>query len=273
MSNPVTVERMYEAHKNASPSAELIEKMNKQINSAVNPKTKKLIFPEGIDISDPSSLNKAQTFDQRKVLAQSMLMGGEKKGEKATQEAFKIIKEETDPLLMDAPTYAVGNRLFTIDKDTGIYRPDLNSAFPEQVTGTDFGLIFDPAPIEQAAPDFVKKFEGRKNKHGNPQPMGHKDLTATTPRQFIDEKYLTNLQKEGNKDGGSITRPPFHDFEQIMARAKGGAVGKPKTWLHALNNHQRKMAMGGEVSDNTTPDMTDGGNVNYGGQYAHGGIV
>ena len=245
MSNPVTVERMYEAHKNANPSAELIGNMNKQLNNAIHPKTKKPIFPNGIDISDPASLNQAQTFDQRKVLAQSMLMGGEKKGEKATQEAFRIIKEETDPLLTEAPTYAVGNRLFTIDQKSGIYRPDLNKAFPEQTVGTDFGLIYEPAPIEFAAPDFVKKFEGRKNKHGNPQAMGHKDLTATTPKQFISEEYLTNLQKEGYKDGGSAELPPFHDFEQIINRKDGGTVNTFEQRLKsALDQH---MAGGGEV--------------------------
>ena len=270
MSNPVTVERMYEAHKNANPSAELVEKMNKQLNSAIHAKTKKPIFPNGIDISDPASLNQAQTFDQRKAIAQALTIGGEKKGEKATQEAFKIIKEETDPLLMDAPTYAVGNRLFTIDQKSGIYRPDLNSAFPEQTVGTDFGLIFEPAPIQHAAPDFVKKFEGRKNKHGNPQAMGHKDLTATTPKQFISEEYLTNLQKEGYKDGGSAEPKPFHDFDQIMKRKDGGTVNQSfeQRLKSALN-----MAMGGEVSDNTTPDMTDSGSINYGGMYAKGGTT
>jgi hypothetical protein len=245
MSNPVTVERMYEAHRKANPSAKLIGDMNQMLNSAVTKKGKP-VFPGGIDISDPASLNQAQTFDQRKLLAKSMIMGGEKKGEKATQEAFKIIKEETDPLLMDAPTYAVGNRIFTIDKKTGIYRPDLNKAFPEQTTGTDFGLIFEPAPVQFAAPDFVKKFEGRKNKNDKPQPMGHKDLTATTPKQFISEEYLTNLQKEGYKDGGSAEPKPFHDFDQIMKRKDGGTVNTTfeQRLKSAIDQH---MAGGGTV--------------------------
>jgi len=253
MSNPVTVERMYEAHRAANPSADLIDKMNAQVNGAVHPKSGKLIFPEGIDVSDPTVLDKAKTFDQRKVLAQAMTMGGEKRGEKATQEAFKIIREETDPLLANSPTYAVGNRLFTIDSDTGIYRPDLNAAFPHQVTGTDLGLLFEPAPVEFAAPDFVAKYANRKNKAGNPQPMGHKDLTATTPKQFVSEDYLTNLQKEGHKDGGSV--------EQM-------------SWLDALNNHHRKMAGGGVVNmSDTTPDVTDGENIIPHSFYAKGGQV
>jgi hypothetical protein len=251
MSNPVTVQRMYEAHRGANPSADLVGKMNAQLNNAIHPKTKKPIFPNGIDISDPSSLAQAQTFDQRKAIAQAMTIGGEKKGEKATQEAFKVIKEETDPLLAEAPTYAVGNRLFTIDSETGIYRPDLNEAFPHQVTGEDLGLLFEPAPIELAAPTFVKRFEGRKNKLDKPQPMGHKDLTATTPREFIDEKYLTNLQKEGHKKGGAVSQK---ETPEEMARFhKRFAMHK------AIGGHVRKMAGGGKVSIFDTPKMASGG--------------
>jgi hypothetical protein len=35
--------------------------------------------------------------------------------------------------------------------------------------------------------------------------MGHKDLTATTPKQFVSDKYLTFLQKEGYADGGPVS--------------------------------------------------------------------
>jgi hypothetical protein len=244
MSNPVTVERMYEAHRKANPSAELVGKMNDSLNSAVNKKGN-LVFPNGIDLSDPSSLNQAQTFDQRKLVAKALVMGGQKKGEQAARDAFKIIQEETDPLLMDSPTYAVGNRLFTIDKNSGLYRPDLNSAFPYITTGTDMGLLFEPAPVEHAIPGFVKQFANRLNKNGELQPMGHKDLTATTPSVFVDYKYLTDLQKEGYKDGGSAELPPFHDFDKIMQRKDGGTVNTFEQRLKgALEQH---MAVGGMV--------------------------
>ena len=236
MSNPVTVQRMYEAHRKAKPSAELVGKMNEMLNKAVNKKGNP-VFAEGIDISDPSALDKAQTFDQRKLLAQAMTIGGEKKGEQATQDAFKIISEETDPLLKDAPTYAVGNRLWTIDEDSGIFRPDLNSAFPYQTVGTDMGLIFEPTEIELAAPDFVSKYKGRLNKKGDPQPMGHKDLTATTPRQFISEEYLTNLQKAGRKKGGAVGNP-HKDFHLKM---KDGGY----TWTTKDSPHVEHFDKGG----------------------------
>jgi hypothetical protein len=254
MSNPVTTQRMYEAHKKGNPSAKLVEDMNKMLNKAVDDKTGKPMFPNGIDISDPSSLNQAQTFNQRKLLAKAMVMGGEKKGEKATQEAFRIIKEETDPLLMESPTYAIGNRLFTIDKNSGLYRPDLNSAFPYITTGDDLGLLFEPAPLKLAAPQFVnqEKYLNRLDKRGRPSPISHKDLSSTTPKQFIDEAYLTNLQKEGYQDGGSVNQ----SFTQRLQSA--------------MEHH---MADGGEVSDNTTPDMTDSGNVISSQFYAKGGMA
>ena len=285
MSNPVTTQRMYEAHRKANPSAKLVEDMNKMLNKAVDDKTGKPMFPNGIDISDPSSLNQAQTFNQRKLLAKAMVMGGEKKGEKATQEAFKIIKEETDPLLMESPTYAIGNRLFTIDKNSGLYRPDLNSAFPYISTGDDLGLLFEPAPLNLAAPQFVnqEKYLNRLDKRGRPSPISHKDLSSTTPKQFISEEYLTNLQKEGYKDGGSAEPKPFHDFDQIMKRKDGGTVNQSfeQQLMSALANYQPNPDMlvapsirrGGEVSDNTTPDMTDSGSINYGGMYAGGGTT
>ena len=247
MSNPVTTQRMYEAHRKGNPSAKLVEDMNKMLNKAVDDKTGKPMFPNGIDISDPSSLNQAQTFNQRKLLAKAMVMGGEKKGEKATQEAFRIIKEETDPLLMESPTYAIGNRLFTIDKNSGLYRPDLNSAFPYISTGDDLGLLFEPAPLNLAAPQFVnqEKYLNRLDKRGRPSPISHKDLSSTTPKQFISEEYLTNLQKEGYKDGGSAEPKPFHDFDQIMKRKDGGTVSTFEQRLKsAIDQH---MAGGGTV--------------------------
>ena len=85
----------------------------------------------------------------------------------------------------------------------------------------------------------------------------------------IPDVRQTGLQR---KDGGSIEAPPFHDFEKIINRKDGGTVNQSfeQRLKGALEQH---MAMGGEVSDNTTPDMTDGGNINYGGQYARGGAT
>lgn len=59
--------------------------------------------------------------------------------------------------------------------------------------------------------------------------------------------------------------------ETGLQRKEGGTVEEhfTKRLSSALQNY----AIGGEVSDNTTPDMTDGGQINYGGQYAKGGKI
>jgi hypothetical protein len=55
-----------------------------------------------------------------------------------------------------------------------------------------------------------------------------------------------------------------------MKRKDGGTVNQ--SFEQRLKS-ALSMAMGGEVSDNTMPDRTDSGNVNYGGQYAKGGLT
>ena len=203
-------------------------------------------------------MSHAHTFDRRTAISDALMGVGVKKP--MISKEFKqanpgvqwqdasdisnILARETDPALIGANTFDVGPHLFTMDNNI-IHRPDLNEAFPVQVTGTDLGLRFQPAPFRSAAPEFSKHFpEG--------QAINAWKMSRGTPRQFVSEEYLTGLQKEGHKDGGSV----MPSFTQRLQSA--------------LETH---MAAGGEVSDNTTPDMTDGGQINYGGQYAHGGKV
>ena len=190
MSNPVVLQRMLEEFAKGNPSPELIAKINARL-------------PEGVDIRDPRIMDSLKTFDDRKAAAKLLTMGGPKKGEQATKNAFQVLDEETEALVKDSPTYAVGPRLFELD-NTRMYRPDLNESFPYQVGGTDYGMHFEPAPVGLAMPDFAAKYEGRLNKKGKSQPMGHKDLSATTPKQFISHEYLMDLSREGHADGGAI---------------------------------------------------------------------
>ena len=96
---------------------------------------------------------------------------------------------------------------------------------------------------------------------------GEGQLLPWYKSEGIPDVRETGLQR---KDGGSVEPPPFHDFDQIMKRKDGGTVNQSfeQRLKSALN-----MAMGGEVSDNTTPDMTDSGSINYGGMYAGGGGI
>ena len=245
------------ANKAGKVSPQQIDLINERIRQAKN-QNGNLIFPEGFDITDPDAMSHAHTFDRRTAISDALMGVGVKKP--MISKEFKqanpgvqwqdasdisnILARETDPALIGANTFDVGPHLFTMDNNI-IHRPDLNEAFPVQVTGTDLGLRFQPAPFRSAAPEFSKHFpEG--------QAINAWKMSRGTPRQFVSEEYLTGLQKEGHKDGGSV----MPSFTQRLQSA--------------LETH---MAAGGEVSDNTTPDMTDGGQINYGGQYAHGGKV
>jgi hypothetical protein len=280
------VKEFQDAVKTGNVHPEQIKLMNNRIRAAKDEKTGSLLFDSKYDLTDPSALSVANSFARRSAIG-DVLLGEGVKGQ-MRRKAFKeehgsppwkdagkiedILKRETDPDLVNAGTFDVGNRLFVMDNGV-IHRPDLNVAFPYQVTGNDLGMKFELTPKEIAMRDWMKQYEAPRGKTNKVTPPSYMDLARNNPSQFVDEDYLTFLQKQGKKDGGSIQAKPFHDFDQIMSRAKGGAVDKPKTWLHALNNHQHKMACGGSVCDNTTPDITDSGNINYGGQYAQGGIV
>jgi hypothetical protein len=60
-------------------------------------------------------------------------------------------------------------------------------------------MRYNPAPFRNAAPDFIKQ-----KGYGPTDPINAWALSRGFPRQFIDEKYLTNLQKSGYKKGGVV---------------------------------------------------------------------
>ena len=117
---------------------------------------------------------------------------------------LKIMSETTEPMLRDVDTFSIGPRLFTLDQGV-ITRPDLHPAFPEILTGQDLNQLFTPVPNKIALPTFNEDFMART---GRKKP-GYYDLTMTPPgepypTQFVDEKYLNFLQKEGYAKGGPV---------------------------------------------------------------------
>ena len=52
--------------------------------------------------------------------------------------------------------------------------------------------------------DWMKQYEGRLGKSGKPAPVGYMDLARNNPSQFVDEDFLTFLQKSGYKKGGVV---------------------------------------------------------------------
>ena len=194
---------------------EQIMLMNKRLNELTDPKTGAKVFESGFDLTDPSALSVANTFSRRAAVGDVMLGLGVK-GPMSRLDFKKefpntkfvdasdienILKRETDPDLVNAGTYDVGNRLFVLDGKI-IQRPDLNEAFPVQVTGDDLGMKFGLVPPDTAMRDFYKAREGRLDKNKDPSPVSYYDLARAEPSQLVDENYLTYLQKAGYKKGG-----------------------------------------------------------------------
>jgi hypothetical protein len=196
---------------------EQIKLMNQRLRMAADEKTGVPFFEKDFDITDPAALLKMTTFSRRSALGDVLMGEGSrgimrskefqaKHGKQDFVDASKInelLKRETDPDLIGAGTYDVGNRLFVMDNGI-IERPDLNIAFPWQVTGSDLGMKYQLVPKEAAMRDWMKQYEGRLGKSGKPAPVGYMDLARNNPSQFVDEDFLTFLQKSGYKKGGVV---------------------------------------------------------------------
>jgi hypothetical protein len=179
---------------------ELKEKINYRLANAVD-KDGRPIFPPDVDILDKNFRNLATTFDQRAVT--SSLIGGLGVGGKKGQiiDYDKIIRNTTDPALLDAPSGALGNRLFTLSGGI-IDRPDLHPAFPTILQGEDLGVSFEPVIRDLVMKDFIEKTMREKGR-----PPGYMDYTrGHPPSQLITEDILTEMQKLGKKKGGAVNK-------------------------------------------------------------------
>jgi hypothetical protein len=212
-SNTVVVKdalkQLQEANLSGAVHPTQIEFINSRIRSAVNDK-KKPLFPSDFDITDPKAFDFATTFDRRAAISDALMGIGVKKPMiskefKSANPGVKwqdaanieaILKRETDPAMMGANTFDVGPNLFVMDNGI-LQRPDLNEAFPFQVTGTDLGMRYELAPFRDAAPDWMQARGIKPDEPINPWAM-----SRAAPSQFVSEKYLTGLQKKGRKAGG-----------------------------------------------------------------------
>jgi len=248
---------------------EQIMLMNKRLNEITDAKTGAKVFEDGFDLTDPSALSVANTFSRRAAVGDVMLGLGVK-GPMSRLDFKKkfpntkfvdgsnienILKRETDPDLVNAGTYDVGNRLFVMDGKI-IERPDLNEAFPSQVTGYDLGMKYQLVPPNKAMRDFYKARENRLDKNQKPSPVSYYDLARAEPSQFVDEDYLTFLQKEGYKKGGAV-----EDFDAKVDKLIQN---------HHFDNHVDKrikehFAKGGDVKlARTSLRMAGGGMLGKG---------
>jgi len=246
------VKTLQAANQAGTVNPEQIKLINQRIKQAKNDKGNPL-FSDDFDITDPQAINAATTFERRTAISDALMGVGVRKPMISKEfkaanpnvkyndasDISRILTRETDPVLANANTFDVGPHLFVMDNKI-INRADLNEAFPIQVTGDDLGMRFTPTPVRSAAPEFMKK-----KGYGPTDPVNAWAMSRGNPKQFVSEEYLTNLQKEGYKDGGLAEPAPFHDFDQIMKRKDGGTVSTFEQRLKsAIDQH---MAGGGTV--------------------------
>jgi hypothetical protein len=214
-SNQMVFDKLYNQFKTEAKKGnldpELKDKINARLAASVD-KDGNPIFPADIDILDKNFKKQATTFDQRAVTGN--ILGGVGVGGKKGQifDYDKIIRDTTDPFLLDAPSGSLGYRLWTPSGEI-IERPDLHPAFPAIATGEDLGVEFNPAAQDVLMAPWVENV--RQTKGRNP---GYMDWTRGRPPSVeVTEDILTNLQKSGNKAGGLI---------KVKRKAGGGIIKK-----------------------------------------------
>ena len=201
-SNQMVFDKLYGDFKKAAKRGELTPELRDLINTRLAASVDKKgnpVFPADVDILDKNFRNIADTFSRRSIAGH--LMGGVQVGGKKGQiiDYDKIIRSTTDPALLDLPTGALGNRLFTLSGGI-IDRPDLHPAFPAILQGEDLGLTFTPVERNLVMKDFVDKTMREKKRM-----PGYMDYTrGNPPTQLITEDILTELQKLGLKEGGAV---------------------------------------------------------------------
>ena len=218
-SNQMVFDKLYGDFKKAAKKGglptELRDKINDRLVRAVD-KEGNPVFPSDIDILDKNFKDIANTFDRRSIAGH--LMGGVQVGGKKGQiiDYDKIIRETTDPALIDVPSGSLGNRLFTLSGGI-IDRPDLHPAFPTILQGEDLGMQFSPVAKDILMRDFIQKTMREKGRK-----PGYMDFTrGHPPSQLITEDILTEMQKLGLKEGGAVKKPAAYiDGSEFVEAAK-----------------------------------------------------
>jgi hypothetical protein len=202
-SNKTVTNDILEQHYGRELTPEQIDLINNRIATVKDSKGN-LIFPQAFDIRDRFATQElgTDTFARRGALA-SMLGAGEGVGKTrggiALPQYESILRSHRDPLTEGVPTSSVGTRLFTVDDAPAIYTEDFHPDYRWLVTGKDQQVQFPPVPQRLAVFDWYNKY---KAEHPTREPHGNAWFSYPKDPQFIDDKYLTRLQKEGYAEGG-----------------------------------------------------------------------
>ena len=200
-SNKVVFDRIMDRFQKAVEedklTPELHATINKRLSNIKDPKTGKSFFPEDVDILSPEFNQHAQTFHQRAFIA-DILAGKGVGGKKGSIIDYpQVIKETTDPLLLEAKTGDIGDRLFSLSGNIQ-ERPELHPAFHYSLSGRKESEAFNPAPQGIVLKNFTKDFTERTGRLPT-----YYDLTrGYAPSEKITDEMLERMYKSGYAGGG-----------------------------------------------------------------------
>jgi hypothetical protein len=215
------MDRFYKAVEEDKLTPELHQTINRRLANIKDPKTGKTFFPEDVDILSPEFDQHANTFHQRAFIAD--ILGGKgvggKKGSIIPYE--EIMRETTDPLVLEAKTGDIGNRLFSLSGNIE-HRPELHPAFHTSLGGRKESDAFKAAPQGIVLKDYYKEFQ--KNLAEKNQPIRlptYYDLTrGYAPNVKITDEMIENLNKEGYAGGGKVLSKGLKLLEDVVEKVK-----------------------------------------------------
>jgi hypothetical protein len=252
-SNQMVFDKLYGKFKSEAKKGnldpELQQKINERLANAVD-KDGNPIFPSDVDILSKDFKKIANTFDRRSIAGN--LIGGVGVGGRKGQiiDYDKIIRDTTDPFLLDMPSGSLGHRLWTPSGEI-IERPDLHPAFPAIATGEDLGVEFTPAAQDILMAPWIENV--RQTKGRNP---GYMDWTRGRPPSVrVSDEILRSLEESGNKEGGAITVKPKKDGQKFKPGRKpdqilkhGQAMPRGKDPEVDISQIVPQMSAGGKLS-------------------------
>jgi hypothetical protein len=255
-SNKVVFDRIMDRFQKAVEedklTPELHATINKRLSNIKDPKTGKSFFPEDVDILSPEFNQHAQTFHQRAFIA-DILAGKGVGGKKGSIIDYpQVIKETTDPLLLEAKTGDIGDRLFSLSGNIE-ERPELHPAFHYSLSGKKESEAFAPAPQGIVLKNFTKDFTERTGRLPT-----YYDLTrGYSPSEKITDEMLERMYKEGYAEGGTVADDAEEYGEQLKEQRKtlgsdilkSGAKGITEGVGNILRSAKETLSRAGTIGD------------------------
>jgi hypothetical protein len=255
-SNKVVFDRIMDRFEKAVEedklTPELHQTINKRLANIKDPKTGKSFFPEDVDILSPEFNQHAQTFHQRAYIA-DILAGKGVGGKKGSIIDYpQVIKETTDPLLLEAKTGDIGDRLFSLSGNIQ-ERPELHPAFHYSLSGKKESEAFAPAPQGIVLKNFTKDFTERTGRLPT-----YYDLTrGYSPSEKITDEMLERMYKEGYAEGGTVADDAEEYGQQLKEQRKtlgsdilkSGAKGITEGVGNILRSAKETLSRAGTLGD------------------------